>query len=621
MTIINDNTVVVVTYEELKSTLEENNPYNYIYFGANITLKGSIKIASTKTSLIIDGTYNDVRHTYEEMKSTTATDSIWVSSNTIKSVKLQNINVYGNNYYGIIYVPDNAQYRNVVIEYNNVNYTGPQITFHPQGLSRYIDCNIDIVTGRTSPVNEVAECNKIEIGGKTIINTVSPIATFWFRNSKPYLYILPNAKVVTNCVNNYLFYGVFDLDFQVQENAKFTVTCKTGMGYATYATGNVLIDKNAYLKIEQTGLEGGYPTWYHQGPFVVNEEATLIIMRTYNSLGSTNYNLQFINSNSFTLNNPKKVILYNKTANVLYGQNTTFNFSFSRINLWINSKNLDIAGSLSDMPNYYWSKDKAISNIKGAFTGNTTTITSNNFTAEEIANLYPLSNFNLTGKKCISIGTMNLILNSISDESTTVSGITEANADVKITINSISKTITADEKGNFSLPLENPLPIGTTIETISNIKNSFIYKTKTITIIYEGEIVITSAPNIIKFKTTPYHTNPILCSRETNSPIILTDTRINGRKYRLYVKIDHNLISKNGYILTDSLVFVAKDKTITPLTSNLFLVYQGEKNVDGTQTNEITWPDNEGIILRINNEPLHVGEKYTTTITWVIEGE
>ncbi len=620
MTIINENTVVVYTYEELKSVLEENNLYNYVYFGANITLKGSIKIA-TKTSIIIDGTYDGVRYTYEEMKSAAATDSIWVSSNSIKLVKVQNINVYGNNYYGIIYVPDNAQYNKVVIEYNNVSYTGPQITFHPQGLSRYINCDIDIVTGRTSPVNEVAECNKIEIGGKTTINTVSPIATFWFRNSKPYLYILPNADVVINCVNNYLFYGVFDLDFRVQENAKVVVTCKTGMGYATYATGNVLIDKNAYLKIEQTGLEGGYPTWYHQGPFVVNEGATLIMMRTYDSLGSTNYNLQFINTNSFILNNPKKILLYNKTANALYGQNTAFNFNFSRINLWINSKNLDVAGSLSDMPDYYWYKDNALANIKGTFTGNTTSISSNNFTSEEILNLFPLTDFNLTQKKCISIGTMKLVLNSISDESTIVSGMTEANADVKITINSISKIVVADANGNFSLPLENTLPIGTKIETIANIKNSFIYRTKVVTIIYKGEIVITSAPSIIKFKTIPYKTEPILCSRQTNSPIVITDTRINGGKYSLYAKINHNLISKNGYVLTDSLVFVAPDKTITPLTSDSFLVYKGEKNSQDAQTYEITWPNDEGIILSVNNEPIRVGEKYTATITWSIKEE
>lgn len=43
MTIINDTTVVVFTYTELKSVLESNNTCTNIYFGANIYLEGGIK--------------------------------------------------------------------------------------------------------------------------------------------------------------------------------------------------------------------------------------------------------------------------------------------------------------------------------------------------------------------------------------------------------------------------------------------------------------------------------------------------------------------------------------------------------------------------------------------------
>ena len=38
MEIINNNTVVVFTSEELKSVLESDNTYTYIYIGNNITL-------------------------------------------------------------------------------------------------------------------------------------------------------------------------------------------------------------------------------------------------------------------------------------------------------------------------------------------------------------------------------------------------------------------------------------------------------------------------------------------------------------------------------------------------------------------------------------------------------
>lgn len=61
--------MVIFTSEELKTVLEQNNSYTHIYFGANITLASGIKIASTKTNIIIDGTYQDIRYTYEDIRT------------------------------------------------------------------------------------------------------------------------------------------------------------------------------------------------------------------------------------------------------------------------------------------------------------------------------------------------------------------------------------------------------------------------------------------------------------------------------------------------------------------------------------------------------------------------
>ena len=83
MTILNDATMVVFTSEELKTVLEQNNSYTHIYFGTNITLASGIKIASTKTNIIIDGTYQDVRYTYEDMKNLSASNTINVTSSKL----------------------------------------------------------------------------------------------------------------------------------------------------------------------------------------------------------------------------------------------------------------------------------------------------------------------------------------------------------------------------------------------------------------------------------------------------------------------------------------------------------------------------------------------------------
>lgn len=101
MTIINDATVVIFTSEELKTVLEQSNSYTHIYFGANITLASGIKIASTKSNAIIDGTYQDVRYTYEDTKNLSASNTINVTSSNTTKVTVQNMDIKGYNYYGV----------------------------------------------------------------------------------------------------------------------------------------------------------------------------------------------------------------------------------------------------------------------------------------------------------------------------------------------------------------------------------------------------------------------------------------------------------------------------------------------------------------------------------------
>lgn len=105
----------------------------------------------------------------------------------------------GNNYYGIIYVPESASYKDIIIEYNKITYNGPQISFQPTGLTRSINSNISINNTFLTNGGEVTECNKIEIGGNTtIIHNSKGNSAFGFRNSNPSLTILENANLTIN---------------------------------------------------------------------------------------------------------------------------------------------------------------------------------------------------------------------------------------------------------------------------------------------------------------------------------------------------------------------------------------------------------------------------------------
>ena len=62
--IIDNNTVVVTTSEELKQAVSEDNSYNYIYLGSDITATSGFVINNNKAKLTIDGTYNNTKYTY-----------------------------------------------------------------------------------------------------------------------------------------------------------------------------------------------------------------------------------------------------------------------------------------------------------------------------------------------------------------------------------------------------------------------------------------------------------------------------------------------------------------------------------------------------------------------------
>lgn len=616
MIVLDENTVVVFTYQELKTVLEGNNLYNYIYFGNNIKLTSGINISSTKKNLTIDGTYNNVTYTFEDVNSSTTSNTISINNTNANKITVKNVNIIGHNYYGIIYVPDSNTYQNVIIEYNNISYTGPQISFHPSGLTRFINCNIIINS------QEIAECNRIEIGGTTTINhTSTSDSALWFRGSNPpYFKILENSIVNITITNRELFYGVNNLDFSVLSGATFILNSALGMAYGNYGTSNVLLDKNSTTKITQTKKNSNYPTWYCNGIFNINENASFYMINNYTNISSNNYNIYFrTTSAALNINNPKEIVLYNEKANTIYSNSTIpFNITLNRINIWNVANKLDTAGSIDNLPNYSWYKSSGLFNITGNITTTTTNVITNDFSQDALNKLPTLNNF-MFQKPVISVGKIDLTLCPVSDESLNLCGYTVLDADVLISYLNNNDIVSANTDGYFSHNLTSPLALGTNIKYIANKKNSFIYETREIQVKYSGELVLNNAPDKIQFKLSPISSLPILCPRLEDIKIIITDSRLESTNWKLYAKINHNLTSSNGYVLTDSLVYVNDNKTVDILSNTPLLIYQGVNNQGETKITTISWEEDKGILLRIENEPIENNETYEAEITWILE--
>ena len=618
MKVINESTVVVSTSSELKTALEGNNGYVYFYFDNDITLEAGIKIPSSKINVTINGTYDGVRHTFTDKKSLSASDTISVSAGVL-NVKACNMDVVGYNYYGLIYVPDSSSYKSVVVEYNNIIYNGPQMAFNPYGLTRFTDCDVTISDGELVVGNEVAECNRIEIGGiSNIVHNSKSNSAFWFRNSEPSLSILSGAVVHFTSVNRELIYGTNSLSFSILSNGYFFVTTHNGMAYGSFGTGTTNIAANGEFILKQTGTNGSYATWNSTGVITLNDNASLSIINNYSGIGTSNYNISFSGNGGLVLNNPKRFVLYNEKANVINtSSNIPFDFIFSRVNLFDKVISIDSVISTSNMPLYSWYKEKGTSSIKGKFTSSGCTVESHNFTEDELKVLPAISNFVFANKKIFSIGDFTFRVNALTDSDVIMSGVTVPETSILISYNDVNGVVQADSDGKFSYSYDSALPIGTVITFNAKLNDDVIYHTKVIQIVYSGEIVLDSSSSVVTFKLVPISDSPIICPRDSTLNVIVTDSRVNSSDWKLSASVKGSLVSNMGEVFEGVLVYRDSSGNVYPLGSSPILVYTGSGNDGNEKVTTVSWNDNEGILLRIDGKVIS-NREYTASIVWSI---
>lgn len=395
---IDASTVAVETSAELKSVLEGDNSITLVYLAQDITLAQGISILAKKSAVTIDGLYptdgTGTIHTYTDMNSASYVDTIGIRSASSIHVTVQNLNVVGKNYYGLIYVTEGTNYQNVVVTYKNITYNGPQITYHPSGLSIYQDLTINIIDSAACVANEVAEAGQIQIGGKTTIihNSVGNSA-FWLRGymTTPYFEILKGADVSITTTRD-IVYTSNSISLIINENAKFAVKTRYGFFRSnSHQASSILVDKNSTFSVIQSQTNGTNATISCRGAFNINEGATVYLEANY----SNSAPLVLFNTTSASLNvtKPKNLILYNSSYNCFtFSSTTAINIDCGKIDYWQTSPTLISTGILENNPLYSWykSNDENLS-IVASVTSSRTTITSNNLTEEETQALPALS--------------------------------------------------------------------------------------------------------------------------------------------------------------------------------------------------------------------------------------
>ncbi len=604
MQIINNKTVKVFDETELKQVLENTNDYQYIYFGNSITLTSGININENKEKIIIDGN----TYTLTGVNSTEQTDTFIAHKNN-KEIEMKNMTINYTNTSSVIYIPEDKSY-NIVTTYNKINFTGTKLSFNPYGSTKIIDSNITITTNNNIAGQEVCTTTRLIIGGNTTItNETTNYSLFNFKNNaSPSVIFLCKSNIILTIEKKDFMTGTNKLNFTILHDT--VVELITGNGFSNnpvYGTNNVLIEERATFNFIEKNHHR-VPMWSVFGSITMKEDSSLEIINTYEQTPDDNYNIFFKGSNqNITLENPNKVVMYSKNANVIHTtNNVTFNIKAKRINMWPSSTTFTNAGDINNIPDFSWYKENDLFELNG------TTITSNNLTEEEILNLPDLSNFNLKANKQFSIGNINSNIHQINSTKNTISGHTVGNADILIKYNSTNEIITAQSDGLFEYQLQTPINDNTEVQITINIPNSFIYETRKIITPYNGELSILNKIPIIEFELTPISNNQIILPKKEEFKIEVIDSRETKTNWKLYAHITQHLTSQNGFILENALIFKKTNNEIIVLDDNPSLIYQEENNQATKKV--VTWSKEKGPLIDITNNGLEINEEYFSYI-------
>ncbi len=629
--IADETSVIVNNYNELAAAITGDNGYDTTYLNADIEITARINFPPAKTNLTINGTYTNeqgvtTRHTLTDMNSASITNSIYIASATSEiNVTLCNVDIVGKNYYGIVAVEAVSSTKSVTLTYQNVNYTGPQISYNRQGMVRYIDSNITIKTssGYASPSNELAEVNRVEIGGKTTIqHTSTGNAMFWLTYANPSFKILENADVSITSESRETLYCDYSPDIVIEKGANVTTNTPRGMFYDTGSSQlakSFLIDKNANLKVTQTAVKSGVGTIRRSGDFTVSDGASLYIA---NTLSSSAPLLQMAGTSTVKFDNPKSVVLYNKNGNLIRWTSGTgkVNINSEFVNYWLSAKNFPDAGTLSDTPLYIWTKsDESNVEIDASTSTSSTTAVSTNMTSSDSQTPPSLQTLNLQNVRVMSMGELSLKTNPISDASVNITGITNPSSNLKaeFLLDSVMRSIegTSDSSGSFSLTLPEPLPLDTSVVVTAN--DNFKNRSETLTVVYTGALEFKTVPSVIAFKNTVIPTiKTVVPRQDTDWSIVISDSRLESSDWNLYASIKAPFTSANNHTLKDALVFIDENSKIFVINNKPTKVYSG-KSVSSPTDTTIKWSENQGMLLDIMPQDI-LDESYATTITWTL---
>lgn len=607
----------VSTFQELKTAVEDATTVD-ILVTANITFSGGIKVNTNKSDIVID--FNNFQVT--DNNNLNFTDTLYIESTT-KSVKVtvKNAVFIGRNYYGVVGVYDGNT--NCEIELINITYTGPQFVYNKNGITTINNCNVTLdKNGSSTSAQEFCEANRVSFLGNVVVNSnATSNAVIWFTGTNASFTVEENATLTINALSTYLLYTDVSPTMLFKKNSKTVITTKGGLFYNTSSSSHIAnsfsLQENASFIAYKTA-SSSVPMFKCNSDFIINENS---IFRLISEVSSTTALMYFGKTANIQMLNPKNVVLYNNGGNIFSFQTgstsapNVMQINAMMLRLWDTATTpFSSSGGFSDTPTTEYYKTDHAENVSLIINMTNSALSSvdNNLVSGDTGYPIAVSTFKILTSKVISLGSVTLSVDEITDISKAVTGVTNENANVKASYLTTEVTGTANSTGDFSIDLNESLPINIVVTVYAN--DNFL--TRSIQLETKGSVSITSVKEL-DFYAFPNNSNlDIVYRQDSDWSVVVTDTREQGVGWELFAYIT-NPLSSDDSSLNNALIF-RDDVNDNIVTGEPLLIYSGKWDKENRVTT-LKWDKEKGFLLKIDSSILYKKGKYSTNILWKIE--
>ena len=199
-----ENVARACSFDELDAMIADDNGIDTIILCDDITMESNITVPAVKTNITIDGTSGGKRYTISEESNNTG---FILTNDGFESFTFRNLDLLTENVAGIIKITIDAYSEDVVIAFDNVNFSGPLVVDAVYGTVVFKDSSITITDNAVAATERISSAGNIEFYGVVNIDMETGENSLFKYLIRGNMILHENAIVLINEALSSLFEG------------------------------------------------------------------------------------------------------------------------------------------------------------------------------------------------------------------------------------------------------------------------------------------------------------------------------------------------------------------------------------------------------------------------------